>query len=133
ARAGASAAEDSASGYGHDGGLRARLAPLGAGERRQLLLKLVRDSAAAALGHPTPETIQPTRAFQDCGFDSLTAVGLRNLLATATGLVLTTTLVFDYPTPVSLAGHLVHELDDGILPTTTQRLGSTDVVPVSGS
>ncbi|WP_198539443.1 type I polyketide synthase, partial [Streptomyces graminilatus] len=134
ARATASAADDTETGFGphgRDGGLRARLATLGAAERRQLLLKLVRGSAAAALGHPTAETIQPTRAFQDCGFDSLTAVELRNLLAAATGLVLPTTLVFDHPTPLALADHLIGELDDGILPTT-HRAGTTDLVPAGG-
>ncbi|MGQ5668665.1 SDR family NAD(P)-dependent oxidoreductase, partial [Streptomyces sp. ECR2.10] len=111
----AAAGAGPADAYG--GRLRAELAPLGAAERRRLLLTLVRRSAATALGHPTPESIQPTRAFQDCGFDSLTAVELRNLLATATGLTLPTSLVFDHPTPVALADHLLHALDDGTLPT----------------
>ncbi|MFG2197185.1 SDR family NAD(P)-dependent oxidoreductase, partial [Streptomyces sp. NPDC048639] len=113
---------------GGGAGLRAELAPLGAAERRQLLLKLVRRSAATALGHPTPETIQPTRAFQDCGFDSLTAVELRNLLAASTGLALPTTLVFDHPTPVVLADHLMHALDDGTLPSVGPAPG-TDLPP----
>ncbi|SBT91751.1 Acyl transferase domain-containing protein, partial [Streptomyces sp. DI166] len=109
----------------HGGGLRGELAPLGPDERRQVLLKLVRTSAATALGHPTLESIRPTRAFQDCGFDSLTAVELRNLLTTATGLPLPTTLVFDHPTPVALADHLLHVLDDGTLPTVTAQVRGT--------
>ncbi|MEV6319513.1 SDR family NAD(P)-dependent oxidoreductase, partial [Streptomyces sp. NPDC051776] len=118
---------------GGDGGrLRDRLRPLGGAERRQLLLQLVRRSAATALGHPAPETIRPTRAFQDCGFDSLTAVELRNLLATATGLALPTTLVFDHPTPAALADHLVHELDDGTLPAAPSATGA-DPAPVGGA
>ncbi|WP_327313027.1 type I polyketide synthase [Streptomyces sp. NBC_01235] len=117
---------------GHGGGLRAELAPLGAAERRRLLLKLVRHSAATALGHPTPESIQPARAFQDCGFDSLTAVELRNLLATATGLTLPTTLVFDHPTPLALADHLVRALDDDTLPSPHRAPGA-DLVPAGGS
>ncbi|MFI1711355.1 type I polyketide synthase, partial [Streptomyces griseoruber] len=116
---------------GHGGGLRAELAPLGAVERRQLLLKLVRHSAATALGHPTPESIQPARAFQDCGFDSLTAVELRNLLATTTGLTLPTTLVFDHPTPLALAEHLVRELDDGT-PESGHRAPGADLVRAGG-
>ncbi|MER7106040.1 SDR family NAD(P)-dependent oxidoreductase, partial [Streptomyces humidus] len=113
---------------GRRGGLRAELAPLGVVERRQLLLKLVRRSAATALGHPTPESIQPARAFQDGGFDSLTAVELRNLLATATGLTLPTTLVFDHPTPTALAEYLVRELDDGIA-DSGHRAPGADLVP----
>ncbi|MFD4811732.1 type I polyketide synthase [Streptomyces sp. NPDC058418] len=110
------AADDPATAVGEEGRLRAELAPLGTAERRQVLLGLVRRSAATALGHPTPESVQPTRAFQDCGFDSLTAVELRNLLVAATGLTLPTTLVFDHPTPLALADHLLRRLDDGTLP-----------------
>ncbi|MGW2811988.1 SDR family NAD(P)-dependent oxidoreductase, partial [Streptomyces sp. NPDC001450] len=127
---GMAAAEDHTGGAGSR--LRAELAPLGAAERRQLLLKLVRHSAATALGHPTPESIQPTRAFQDCGFDSLTAVELRNLLATGTGLALPTTLVFDHPTPLALADHLVCELADGTPPAGHRPTGA-ELIPAGGS
>ncbi|WUB67822.1 SDR family NAD(P)-dependent oxidoreductase [Streptomyces sp. NBC_00582] len=124
------AAQDATTGHG--GGLRAELAPLGAAERRRLLLKLVRRSAATALGHPTAESIQPARAFQDCGFDSLTAVELRNLLATATGLTLPTTLAFDHPTPLALADHLMSALDDGTLPSAHHAPGAVPVPAGAG-
>ncbi|MBN0049121.1 SDR family NAD(P)-dependent oxidoreductase, partial [Streptomyces actuosus] len=124
----ASAASADATGV-HGGRLRAELAPLSATERRHLLLSLVRRSAATALGHPTPDIIKPTRAFQDCGFDSLTAVELRNLLATATGLSLPTTLVFDHPTPTAVADHLLHTLDDGTLPAAHGSAAEHPVAP----
>jgi polyketide synthase 7 len=58
------------------------------------------------LGRSRTADIDADRAFQDLGFDSLTAVELRNRLKTATGLTLSPTLIFDYPTPTVLGEHL---------------------------
>ncbi|GAA1933370.1 type I polyketide synthase [Streptantibioticus ferralitis] len=90
--------------------LRDRLAALDAADRMPTLLDVVRTHVAAALGHDSQDAIAPTRAFKELGFDSLTAVELRNLLNTATGLRLPTSLVFDYPNPTVLAKHLLGEL-----------------------
>ncbi|WP_370966489.1 type I polyketide synthase [Amycolatopsis sp. cg9] len=93
-----------------DDGWAARLAGLAPEEATSKLLDLVRKHVAAVLGHASPDAIDPAKAFKDSGFDSLTAVELRNRLATATGRTLPATLVFDYPSPEVLAGYLHGEL-----------------------
>jgi polyketide synthase 7 len=87
-------------------GLAARLQGLTAEQRHRQLVDLVRVNAAMVLGRPTAADIDAGRAFQELGFDSLTAVELRNRLKTTTGLTLSPTLIFDYPTPTVLAEHL---------------------------
>ncbi|WP_431357741.1 type I polyketide synthase [Streptomyces lydicus] len=85
----------------------ARLAALPESERAPALNELVRAEVAAVLGHDEAAAIDPERAFMDLGFDSLTAVELRNRLVTATGLRLPTTVVFTYATPSALTEHLL--------------------------
>ncbi|MDN5750449.1 MAG: acyltransferase domain-containing protein, partial [Pseudonocardia sp.] len=79
----------------------------------RLLLDEVRRHVAAALALPGPASVDPDRSFTDMGFDSLTAVELRNRLATATGVRLPSTVVFDHPNPTALARHLLGELGEG--------------------
>ncbi|MFF4282306.1 type I polyketide synthase, partial [Streptomyces kronopolitis] len=99
---------------GHDtpaDDLRSALATLRTpAEQEQHLLRLVRRTTAAVLGYPGPDAVDTSRTFQELGTDSLTAVELRNSLSTAVDLTLSPTLVFDYPTPPALAGHLRAEL-----------------------
>ncbi|MEV0695863.1 SDR family NAD(P)-dependent oxidoreductase, partial [Streptomyces sp. NPDC050388] len=91
--------------------LRAELVELPGPEREFVLLELVRDHAAAVLGLTGPGEVRPDRAFRKLGFDSLTAVDLRNRIVRATGLRLPAALVFDHPTPSALAGFLLRKLD----------------------
>ncbi len=83
-----------------------RLAGLGEAEQAEALLDLVRRHAAEVLGHSGAGSVHSGRTFKDAGFDSLTAVELRNRLAAATGLTLSPAMIFDYPKPPALAEHL---------------------------
>ncbi|MBY0443095.1 MAG: ketoreductase and phosphopantetheine attachment site domain-containing protein, partial [Mycobacteriaceae bacterium] len=87
-----------------------RLSGLSEDEQRDVLLDLVRSNIATVLGSSTPDAIDPDRAFQELGFDSLTAVEMRNRLKAATGLGLSPTLIFDYPNSAALAGYMHQEL-----------------------
>ncbi|MEV5880053.1 SDR family NAD(P)-dependent oxidoreductase [Streptomyces sp. NPDC052101] len=91
-------------------GLADRLAALPADLRSDALVDVVREHAAVVLGHASPTDIGAAQSFSDLGFDSLTAVELRNRLAGLTGVRLPTTLVFDYPNPQVLADFLGSEL-----------------------
>ncbi|MEV6426091.1 type I polyketide synthase, partial [Streptomyces sp. NPDC051662] len=90
--------------------LRTELAGLGGAEQLDVLMDLVRGEATRVVAHASSTDITPERPFKELGFDSLTAMELRNLLNTATGLRLPATLVFDYPNPRQLAAHLRDEL-----------------------
>ncbi|MDG4864730.1 thioester reductase domain-containing protein, partial [Streptomyces sp. T-3] len=89
-----------------------RIRELPAAERLPLLGDLVKAEVAAVLGHADAAGIDADRGFLDLGFDSLTAVDLRNRLGTATGIRLSASLVYDHPTPADLAAHLLGELTD---------------------
>ncbi|MEU8827598.1 SDR family NAD(P)-dependent oxidoreductase [Streptomyces sp. NPDC048636] len=91
----------------------ARLAGLSATERHRLVLNLVRGHAATVLGHTDVDAVQADTSFKELGFDSLTAVELRNRLAAATGLRLPAAMVFDYPEATALAEHLLERLAPG--------------------
>ncbi|KAK1176716.1 SDR family NAD(P)-dependent oxidoreductase, partial [Streptomyces sp. NBS 14/10] len=120
-----------------DSALRTSLTGLSEAEQHAMVLDLVRARAAEVLGHGTFDAISPGKAFRDFGFDSLTAVQLRNRLNAVTGLRLPTTVVFDHPTPMALARFVraevlgVREAAAELVPVAPVVLGSGAEDPVA--
>ncbi|WP_337819509.1 type I polyketide synthase [Pseudonocardia sp. Ae707_Ps2] len=108
------------------------LAEMAPERREEHVLSLVTRSAAAVLGHDVAE-VTVDKEFRALGVDSLAAVELRNGLTAATGLALPSTLVFDFPTPLAVARHLVGELvgATGPVPALTAELDRLDAALAS--
>ena len=98
-----------------------RLSRLTGKELDDAVLELVRATAAFVLGHERPEAIDPAQGFLDLGFDSLTAIELRNRLSAATGRPLPATLIFDYPSATALTDHLRSEILAAAAPRSVEE------------
>ncbi|MEU2273115.1 type I polyketide synthase, partial [Streptomyces olindensis] len=109
-----------------DTDLSTRLRSLPPELQEKLVLEVVCAGVAAVLGHGGAEAIDPQRPFNELGFDSLTAVQLRNRLAEATALRLTSTLIFDYPTPSDLARYVGAALGVGEVSVESAFLAEID-------
>ncbi|WP_420810766.1 type I polyketide synthase [Haliangium ochraceum] len=90
-----------------------RLRELAPEDGDRVLLDLVRSEVAAVLGISSPSSLEPQRPLQELGTDSLMALEIRNRLSAKAGLRLPATLLFDYPTPLALAGFLRACLESG--------------------
>ncbi|MFI5916525.1 SDR family NAD(P)-dependent oxidoreductase [Dactylosporangium sp. NPDC051541] len=118
-----------------NGSLDRRLAGLTAQEQLELVLTTVRGTTATVLGHAGADTIDADRPFQELGFDSLTAVELRNRLNTTTGLRLPATLIFDHPTPRQAAQFVHQTLTNAAAPSapaTTAAPAADEPVAIVG-
>ncbi|WP_086564965.1 type I polyketide synthase [Streptomyces africanus] len=93
------------------GAWRKRLAPLPPGEREPALVELLRADVAAVLGYPHADALPAGKSLADLGFDSLTAVQIRNRLSMALKLRLSAAVVFEHRTAEELARHLLGLLD----------------------
>ncbi|GAA4835498.1 hypothetical protein GCM10025787_14240 [Saccharopolyspora rosea] len=88
-------------------------APGRSGRPDGTLLDLVREQVADLLGYDDRADVATDASFLDLGMDSLTAVDLRDRLTAACGIAISSTVVFDHPTPVQLAAHLETRVGNG--------------------
>ncbi|MFE0025196.1 SDR family NAD(P)-dependent oxidoreductase [Amycolatopsis sp. NPDC059021] len=95
------------------GGLRSRIAEMPAVEAERVLLELVRGHVAVVLGFGSGVSVGVDRSFAELGFDSLSALELRNRLSEVSGVRLPVSLVFDYPSVAAVAGLLLAVLGAG--------------------
>ncbi|MER7420361.1 beta-ketoacyl synthase N-terminal-like domain-containing protein, partial [Micromonospora peucetia] len=103
-----------------------RLLATPADDRLGLLRDVVRTATGEVLRDQAPATIEGEKPFRQLGYDSLTAVQLRNRLCAATGLTLPASLVFDYPTPDILASHLLDALGLGSVEAAPSAVAAYD-------
>ena len=101
-------------------GLAERLQGLSPEQRHHQLVELVCTNAATVLGRSVAD-VGADLALQDLGFDSLTAVELRNRLKNATGLTISPTAIFDHPTLSALAEHVDEQLGSAAITTSTSK------------
>ncbi|MFI5784020.1 SDR family NAD(P)-dependent oxidoreductase [Nocardia sp. NPDC051570] len=87
-----------------------QLIGLSATAAEEILLAAVRAHVADVLGYAGIDAIGADRGFGDMGIDSLAALEVRNRIGAQTGLRLSATIMFDYPNPAALAGHLAEEV-----------------------
>lgn len=92
-------------------GFAARLAGRSADEQLAAAIEVVCEHAAAVLGRDGTAGLDAGQAFADSGFNSLSAVELRNRLTAVTAVTLPATAIFDHPTPTELAQYLITQID----------------------
>jgi len=109
--------------------LQERLLPQTEEERVATLVALIAAEIALVVGLANPKMIEPRQILAELGMDSLMAIELRKRLSFVTGVSLPATLVFDYPTPVAIAGMMLERLDLESSPTQPSDLAGPSVPP----
>ncbi|WP_163781753.1 acyl carrier protein [Myxococcus vastator] len=87
-------------------GLRDRLTPAAPSARQALLVEAILQFLCDELGCD-PNELHPRSRFETLGIDSKRALEFKEVLEEELGCALRTTLLFDFPSPESLAGHVV--------------------------
>jgi thioesterase domain-containing protein/acyl carrier protein len=105
------------------GWLLARLAAAAEADRGQVLRDTVRAQVAIALGHGSPEEVELEASFPELGFDSLASLEMRDWVNVATGLQLSASALFDYPSIESLAAHVEQRLDGAVAAAASDSAG----------
>ncbi|MGW1506614.1 amino acid adenylation domain-containing protein [Streptomyces mirabilis] len=97
------------------------------------LEKLVRDECAAVLGVDELDDVQLDRTFLEIGLDSAKLVELVVRLNSATGLMLTSSTLFDYPGPARLADFLLSEVSGttGAADARPAPIGAAEDEPIA--
>lgn len=95
-------------------GLRARLMAAAPSARTRVVVDVLLEQLRDELGIEGDE-LGPRSRFESLGIDSMRALEFKELFDEELGHILPTTLMFDYPTPESLAAFLVRVAfgDDG--------------------
>ncbi|KAB1979592.1 SDR family NAD(P)-dependent oxidoreductase [Streptomyces triticiradicis] len=99
---------------------------------RAALLDAVRTQAAGVLGHTDPAAIDASREFRALGFDSITAVDLRERLVAALGIALPTSAVYDHPTPDRLTDFLLASVTGETEEAAAPRAAADEPIAIVG-
>ncbi|KAF7502737.1 hypothetical protein GJ744_005198 [Endocarpon pusillum] len=94
------------------------------GQPTGIVLNMIRKVVANALGFTHALDVNVDRPLQDIGIDSLTAVQIRNHLASLTGLTLSVNIAFLHPNLKALSQSLLSQLWDMDTSSTTTASSS---------
>lgn len=106
---------------------RAQMADLPAEQQRANLIEMISTEVAGVLKIAGGGGVEPDRPFIELGFDSLTAIELRDRLKSLTGLALPSAVAMDYPTGRLLAEHVGELMAEEEQPRSAASPGSLSI------